>query len=297
MRKPDFFIVGAPKCGTLSMSQYLGQHPEVFMTHVKEPYFFGPDLGRDSPYRDRDLYLSLFSAARDEKRVGEASVRYLYSERAAEEIKEFDPRARIIVMLRDPVEMLYSMHGHLLFHGTEDIADFGAALEAEEDRKRGLRVPEGVSFIRRLFYRESARISPNLERYFRVFGRENVHIVVFDDFRADTTGEYERTLRFLGVDPDFRPEFHIANLNRQARSKALRMLLRDPPRPVRRLARALPTPARRRLGEGLERYNTRRGRRAPMDAELSERLRAEFAPEVERLGDLLGRDLSHWSRA
>jgi len=149
MRTPDFFIVGAPKCGTTAMSDYLRQHPEIYMPQRKEPHFFGSDLDAPYPYfiRDKEQYFSLFAEAKDEKRVGEASVWYLYSKRAAFEIKEFCPTASIIIMLRNPVDMIYSLHSQRLFTGNEDIPDFEEALEAEEDRKRGLRIPSRTYLV------------------------------------------------------------------------------------------------------------------------------------------------------
>lgn len=297
MKKPNFFIVGAPKCGTTAMSAYLGQHPEVFIPHVKEPYFFGGDLAINSPYRNEERYLSLFSAARDEKRVGEASVWYLYSERGAAEIEEFDPRAKIIIMLRDPVGMLYSLHSHFLYYGADDIVDFEAALDAEEDRKQGFRLPQRPTFVQGLFYREIAKYTQQVRRYFQVFGREHVHVAIFDDFQSDTAGEYGKTLRFLDLSPDFRPEFRVVNPNKEARSKALHEFIHNPPQIARRLVRVVTSRAMRsKLVENVRSYNARPEPRQPMDAELSMRLRAEFAPEVERLSELLGRDLTHWSR-
>jgi hypothetical protein len=298
LRRPDFFIVGAPKSGTTAMNDYLKRHPEIFMPDRKEPHFFGTDLVAHTFIRDEERYLSLFSGARDEKRVGEASVWYLCSKRAAQEIKELCPSAGIIVMLRDPVEMLHSQHSQFLYNGNEDITDFEAALDAEEDRKRGLRIPRGVQPVEGLFYRESVRYAEQLGRYFEAFGRENVHVIIFDDFEQDTAGVYRRTLEFLDVDDvNFRPEFEIVNPNKRTRSHALRRFLRRPPSPVWALSRiVLPRPLRRRTIEGLRRYNVSYEERAPMEPGLERRLRAELAPEVEHLEELLGRDLSGWIR-
>ncbi|NLF38083.1 sulfotransferase, partial [bacterium] len=105
MRLPDFFIVGAPKSGTTALHAYLGRHPSIFVPARKEPHFFGSDIVSPAFVRDRDAYLSLFAGATTEARVGEASIWYLYSKRAAREIKEFNPDARIIIMLRNPVDM------------------------------------------------------------------------------------------------------------------------------------------------------------------------------------------------
>ncbi len=298
MKTPNFFIVGAPKCGTTAMSVYLKQHPEVFIPHKKEPHFFGTDLSSPVFYKDKERYLSLFVGAGDEKRLGEASVWYLYSKRAAEEIKEFAPEARIIIMLRDPVEMIYSLHSQLLYSGDEDIEDFQAALNAEEDRKKGLRIPKRARVVQGLCYRETAKYTKQVERYLHVFGPEAVNVIIFDDFKNDPAGVYRKTLRFLEVDPGFRTELRSVNPNTRVRSKVLRELgYKNPPKIARWFARLL-TPGRMRgsLGKTLKRYNTRTEVRRPLDPELSKRLRAEFAPEVKQLSELLDRDLTHWSR-
>src|SRR3974390_940759 len=102
-RKPNFFIVGAPKSGTSAMSQYLSEHPDIYMAK-KEMNFFGEDLrfGRRIWRRDLGSYLNEFKTCNSQRRAGEASVWYLFSSRAAEEIRAFDPNSRIIVMLREP---------------------------------------------------------------------------------------------------------------------------------------------------------------------------------------------------
>ncbi len=110
-RRPGFFIVGAPKCGTSSMMRYLRQHPDIFMPN-KELHFFGSDI-----YTKRLMkkdYLNCFSKARHEKMAGEKSAMYLYSEKTAAEIKRFCPHAKIIIQIRNPVDMLYSLYNNLL---------------------------------------------------------------------------------------------------------------------------------------------------------------------------------------
>jgi len=299
MRKPDFFIVGAPKCGTTAMYYYLKQHPEIFMPQRKEPHFFGTDLEAPYPYfiREKREYLSLFSEAQDEKRVGEASVWYLYSKLAAAEIKEFCPSASIIIMLRNPVDMIYSLHSQRVYSGNEDITDFEAALDAEEERKQGLRIPKGVNLVEGLFYREVAKYTPQVQRYLDVFGRENVHVIIFDDFKSDTPRIYRDTCQFLGVDPDFQPEFQVINLNKRIYSFTLHKFLQNPPRTIVSLSRRLvPRPLRHGLIRGLNRVNIRYAPRPRMDPELRRRLQAEFAPEVERLSKLLDRDLTYWCK-
>jgi hypothetical protein len=296
--RPNFFIVGAPKCGTTALYAYLRQHPDVFMPDTKEPNFFGTDLERRRSQRlTEDQYLSLFEPAGDAKRIGEASVRYLYSRTAAREIAEFAPGALAIIMLRDPVEVMYSMHAELVFSGAEDLEDFAEALAAEDDRRAGLRIPPGANKPSALFYRDTARFAQQVERYFDVFGRERVHAIVYDDFHADPLDAYRGTLRFLTLDDSFAPRMDVVNPSKRPRSRLVQRLIQRPPGLVRGLVRAaLPAQRRKRMYRAAKTLNARAQPRQPMDPELRRRLREEFAPEVDHLGTLLGRDLSAWSR-
>lgn len=302
MPKPDFFIVGAPKCGTTSLTHYLRRHPDVFIPPGKEFHHFGSDLTTTAPLeahvRDREQYLKLFRGAAEETRVGEASVWYLYSRRAAREINEFNPEARAIVMLRNPVDMMHSLHRELLFTGDESIEDFERALAAEPDRREGRRIPEGNYFPQSLRYREAARYSEQLERYLETLGRDRVHVIFFERFRDETADVYRRTLRFLDVDPDFKPRFDRHNPESEPRSRWLRDVLRHPPTPIRVTIEGLdhlfPNLLHRWLRPLFRRLNSRPSERPPMDPDLRERLRAEFEPERRRLRDLLDRELPDW---
>lgn len=295
MRTPDFFIVGAPKCGTTAMYCYLKQHPEIFFPEKKELHYFGSDL--ESPWfiRDKNIYLSMFLSAKNEKRIGEASVWYLYSKLAASEIKAFCPNASIIIMLRNPMDMLYSQHSQFLFNGNEDISDFETALNAEKDRKQGLQIPQKANFTAGLFYRETVKYSEDVHRYISIFGRENVHIIIFDDFNHDTAKSYKETLCFLKVNESFQPSFQVVNPNKHVRNRALNNVLQKPPSfPLVLSKMLIPRTIRRILRDKLQQLSVQYTPRPPMDLHVRKRLQAEFAPEVERLGKLLERDLSHW---
>ena len=296
--RPDFFIVGAPKTGTTSLHLYLRQHPAVFMPEVKEVKYFGTDRQpRHTPKLTLDEYLALFRDARPGQRVGEASVGYLRSTTAAREIAEFAPDAQAIVMLRDPVEVMHALHSELVFLGVEDLADFGEAVAAEPDRRAGHRIPANINNPRGLFYREAVAFSEQLQRFFDALGRDRVHVIVYDDFKADTAAAVRGTFRFLGVDDDFAPSLEVANPAKVARSRALQRVLSSPPDWMRSaLRRLMPRTTRKRLYRGAMRLNARAQARQAMDPELRARLTAELAPEVERLGTLIGRDLAHWSR-
>lgn len=298
MKRPDFFIVGAPKCGTTALYEYLRGHPQVFMPFHKEPLFFGSDLGTRYGRMSQAEYLALFADADPAHRAGEASAWYLYSTAAAREIAEFSPDAQIFVMLRNPVDVMHAQHSQLLYNQQEDIVSFADALDAEADRRQGRRLPPGPVRPENLRYRDMVRFSEQLERYLEVFGADRVHTVIYDDLLADVGGVYERALRFLGVDDDGRRAFTRANENKRIRSSLLQRLVYAPPAPIRRL---IPVLRRSRVvhraRDVVLRLNSQPARRGAMDPDLRRRLTAELAPEVRRLGELIGRDLSAWSAA
>lgn len=296
-RYPDFFIVGAPKCGTTAMYDYLRQHPDIFMPFHKEPLYFGSDLTRRYGAMSTREYLDLFRDAHPGQRVGEASAWYLYSATAAAEIHRVAPDARIIVMLRNPVDVMHAQHSQLLFSEQEDIVDFDAALAAEEYRARGERLPAGPIRTENVLYRRMVRFAEQLERYLGVFGPESVHVIIYEDFRQDTAGEYRKVLDFLGVDRNAVVDFRASNENKVVKAEWLQRLIWNPPllRPlIPRLRRYRAVHAARRV---LLALNSRRHRREAIDPSLRERLTRELEPEVVRLGRLIGRDLSAWTRA
>lgn len=297
-RKPDFFIVGAPKCGTTAMNDYLRQHPHIFMPERKDISYFGMDLKFGGLRISREEYLSLFQEANGVLRIGESSVWYLYSRTAAQEIKSFSPSASIIVMLRNPVDMLYAQHSQFLYNCNEDIPDFETALEAEQVRKQGERIPRQSHFVEGLFYHETGKYSEQIERYFDVFGRENVHVILYDDFKQDTAKAYEDTVAFLGVASSFRPIFQIINPSKTLRSRRLQELLVAPPPVLTKIFKQVtPSSLQGYFLKRLKRLNTQYTSRPALDPVLRRRLQVEFEPEVQRLSDLLGRDLSSWSSA
>jgi hypothetical protein len=283
MVKPNFFMVGAPRCATTTMYTYLKQHPDIYLSLLKEPIYFGSDLTRQ-PLAVTDLasYLSLFAAAGDAKVIGEGSVFYLMSTRAAEELKQFSPSAQILIMLRNPVDMMHSLHALYLRTGNDELDDFDAALEAQADRAQGRRLPARCYFPEGLQYTRLARYAEPVERFLRVFGKDRVHVVVFDDLVRDAAGEYRRLLAFLGL-PDHPVELDVDRATELIRPVVLRQM------------RAAPPEIRDKLKTGRDAHRGPRSR--PVSPELRARLAAELLPDVARLSQLLDRDLTHWCRS
>jgi hypothetical protein len=296
--RPNFFIVGAPKCGTTSLYECLRGHPEVFMPPVKEPHYFSTDIYR--PLRmDEAAYFALFAPGASRDRIGEASAEYLYSAGACASINALDPTARIIIMLRNPVDMIFSAHAERVWNGREDL-DFEDALAAEDDRKRGLRLPPHAYPLEFLFYREMGQYSKHVERYLETFGRAQVHVPIFEDLEAHPTACFRAACTFLDVDPSFVPDFAVRNPYKQPRLRSLARILQAMT-PARRVVRPLaPHAVRTAMRWGvrlLYTMNTKFPPRPPMRPSLRRELQEWFLPDVEKLSQLLGRDLTYWCRS
>ncbi len=285
MMIPNFFIAGMPRSGTTSLYTLLKQHPQIYLSLYKEPLFFCKDL-EHSPYSitSEEVYRTLFDGAEGYPAVGEGSVWYLTSAVAADEIHRQSPRAKIVAMLRDPVQMLRSLHSLYLRTGNEDIEDFSSALAAETDRREGRRIPARCYFKEGLLYTETARYYPKLKRFWERFGKEQVHVVMFDDFVADPLRECERIFAFLGVDGDADIEADLGLAKQRIRPFVLEQIRRAHPEVKAKLSRKM---GKTHLG----------AKRAPLEKKLERSLRVAFQEDLLETGRLTGLDLSGWGSA
>jgi hypothetical protein len=307
IRKPNFFIVGAPKCGTTAMFEYLRQHPDIFMYPYKESNFFADDLKKQphsySP-EAIDKYLSRFKGLGDEAIVGDASIWHLYSEAAPLKIKEFNPDTKILIMLRNPVEQMHSLHSQLVYGGIEPLASFQQALQAEAQRKTARSIekisPDVTNLSYKcLLYREIASFSVQVSRYLEVFDTPNIHIVLFDELKQDAKATYEQVLNFLNVETCFSPEFRVFNSNKVRRFNG-KFLQRVRTHPTNLwLVRTFLSPSvrevmGRNMGKVWSKLNSIERPRTSVDITLKKKLLIEFTEETRKLGHLLNRDLSSW---
>jgi hypothetical protein len=295
MSKPNLFLVGAPKCGTTALYSYLRRHPEVFMSAVKEPQFFAVDIfAAQRNVRTLSDYLNCFAGANGHKRIGEASTAYLGSGTAAQEINAFSPSAKIIIMLRNPVDVMYAEHSERVFSNMEHIRNFEIAVASSEKRKWHAGAYKGEEVFA-LGYRELSLFAQAVKKYFDVFGRENVHVIVFDDFRNNPASVFAEVLHFLEVGPAPQIEYSVTNANRRARSTAVQDLIRHPPKRMRGIARTiLSRRVRSAIGRFVQNLNIVYAPRPPMGEQLRTRLQRECRPDIEELSCLLRRDLTHW---
>ena len=181
IKKPNFFIVGQTRSGTTSFQDELDQHPDIYFLKPEWPKGKG-HFGWVSDYKDDDEYLEQFANVNNERRIGERCNAYLYCPYTAERIKRFSPNAKIIMILRNPIDTMYSLHSSLLYRSTvEHIVDFEEALAAEPMRKKeNFESPN--KHDPRLLYREVVKYYTQVKKYFDTFGRENVKVIIFDDY-------------------------------------------------------------------------------------------------------------------
>jgi hypothetical protein len=297
----DFAIVGQPKSGTTALARFLGQHPQICMSIPKEPHYFATDLIEESDafygsrkyfaqFRTERDYAAFFTHCGNGQLRGDASTQYLLSKDAAANMQAANPDTKIIAMLREPVSFMHSLHTEHLNQTLEDEVDFARALEKESLRKAGKYIPERVRCPSYLYYRQRARYSEQLARFYAVFPRDNILVMTMEEFRHDNERHYRYAIDLLGVDPQYVPSFRVVNVSKTPRSTWLN--------------RALNTPALKHVvfkALGPHRYVALRDQvaslvlkeqpRAELSLRLERELRDEFSDEVERVSELVGRDL------
>ena len=271
---PNFIIIGAMRSGTTSLARYLGAHPQVFMAAKKEVHFF--DFNFD---RSLDWYARHFARAGGKTAVGEATPGYMYNERAIARMARLVPQARLIVVLRNPVDRAYSHYWLNRARGHEPL-DFAAAIAVEPERLANSELALG----RRGVYLEGSRYLKYLLRVCRYYPRSALHVVIFEDLRDEPRAVYAAVCRFLGVGESFLPPNLGRPINRFVafRSLGLRNLGRRLPRPLRRV---------------VDRLNVREASYPPLDPALRRALQEQFAGENAALAAWLSRDLSVWSES
>jgi hypothetical protein len=209
--RPDFFIAGAPKCGTTALFEYLSRHPRVFMPAIKEPKFFCPEFKLAGGVYGRDEYVALFASAPAQLVTGEASTLYLYSTTALSRVLAYNPAAKIIVLLRHPVAAAQSLHAARRSHGHENVADFERAWRLQGARQAGEHLPVGWPNPATLQYAAIYSYAAQVRRMFEYVPEGQRHVIIYEEFFADPRRHYAAVLKFLNLDPDRNAVFPVVN--------------------------------------------------------------------------------------
>ncbi len=304
---PNFFLVGGPRCGSTFVYHYLEQHPDTFFSERKETHFFSKDFhaecdelhGDDArdiklfSVRTLDQYLGQYTQRGDAKIIGDASTSHLYSQLAAGEIARFNPAAKILISLRNPVDQMRSWHAYLVRHREEPQPDFGLAMAAN---KRGLRPEELSDALRhetRIDYRYITDYLTHIERFRQFFPADQIHITVFDDFRRDPATEFRAMFEFMGIDPDVanRLNYEQRNANQILMFAGMFRKFVDKESWIRRTGDALlPKRVGRKLHQGLIKAFTTSAKRKDDNRAAISAIKKELRPRIEALSAALDRD-------
>lgn len=298
-RLPNFLIVGMSRCGTTSLYQYLKEHPDVFMSRVKEPSFFlaqfrpVPEngIGDDEKgyYSDLDDYGRLFEKAGNCRAVGEASSENLYhAEKVIPYIQEYLGAPKIIISLRNPVERAFSAYTFLISENREFLS-FEEGLAQEEKRKQA-----GWRHI--WFYQDAGFYSRGVKAYLDNF--DEVKVCLFDDLRNKPLSLVQDVFRFLDVDPSFAPDVTARyKTSGIPRSRRINRLFEEPTR-LRGLVRAVGKLMLTEDGwiKWRDRLKAKSYAKAEMKPETRRYLETVYREDILRLQDLIRRDLSPWLR-
>ena len=295
--RPNAMIIGAAKCGTTTLFHLLSQHPQVFSPAHKEPYFFGGDFDKRMGWAilDEAGYRRAFEGAERYPVALEGSTLYFYSQAAPAEMHAFNPDMKLIMMLRDPVRYIHSLHRHFVRSLNEPEAMLEKALAMEDDRAAGRVDTSGSYFPQGLHYQRQAYFAQHARRYIDVFGRERIGFWLLDDLGDDPLGVFAQVCRHLGVDDGVVVDTTAQNVDAQkspVRNRFIRRWLADKPA-LRKLIRHSPVGPRRFIDGVIARFTgTGVNTRAPMPTALRDRLREQYREDVADLSEIVGRDLA-----
>lgn len=288
MKKVNFFIVGAAKAGTTSIFDTLDQHPQIFFPNDKEPHFFGDQRprGKRGLYNTFADYMKLFGKADKGQLCGEASTAYLYSETAPVEIYRHNPDAKILILLRNPVDRAYSLYWHHRRDFTEHFS-FEDALDHEERR---ISEKDGFGF----HYLKSGFYHDQIERYLKIFGEKNVKVILFEEICNSYSETIQTICDFLSVEVNFDYSQGISNKSGVHKNKLIAYFFASNNWFRRTLKFLLP--------ESFARYRIKIVQKnlvksPPMRPETHAALTTYFTKDLKKLEKLLNKDLSHWYKA
>lgn len=298
-KKPNFFIVGGPKCGTTALSRYLNEHPQIYFSNPKEAFYFNSDFEFERPRfsSDQEYIKACFPKIDSYEFVGEGTVLYLYSAVAIDNILEFNPKAKFIVMIRNPIEMSYSLFSTWRKLGIEDADDFATAWNLQSKRLNGDHLPS-YFWDRSMFdYGGICKLGEQIEILLSKVRREHIHFIFYSDFKHDTRTSYEGVLDFLNAERDGRVEFPVANANAEIRSGLIAKIISKLSIRlywVSTLKEKLGVPRGVGLLTSLRSFNQKERKRESISDELNSRLKAYFAEDIKKLEKIFNRDLSEW---
>lgn len=294
----NFFIVGYPKAGTTTLHNFLKEHPQIFLPTYKETKFFATDLQRESdsfhggeafaPFRTIEEYHGLYAARGQAEAIGDVTPQYIYSQESAEKIYQYNPSAKIVIVIREPVAFLRSLHSEFLARLNEEEEDLFSAMELETSRRQGKHIPATVRVPSYLYYSNWMDYTAAIKRYTSVFPPDQVKIVLFDDLVANEVEVAKEVMRFLNVDDGIyqAPEKINRNPSHTVRFRFLWKIAKSPVI-YRLLKKIIPTSLYGRLDELAFKYLFKKQPRQELGEGEIQALKKKFAANVIEIDEYL----------
>ena len=296
MTLPNFLIVGAAKSGTTSLFSYLEQHPEVYVPPIKEPAYFSD--GKPTIVHSDVEYEALFDGRHKEKAVGEASTPYLYDVNAPKRIANMLQNPTIFIILRNPALRAYSLWGHNFYQFGCETLPFEEALRQEEARIASHDFNKTWNFFYGNYhYFRSGLYYEQVKRYIDTFGRNRVHIYIFEEFINNPKKTCKEIFLCLGINPNFCPLFEKHNVSPGYKVGFLQRFLMSPPSFLEKAYQSLPMMLKLmayRAGKAMYVMNQEYVPRPPLDVRLKAELMDNYRDDIHKLEKLLKRNLSIW---
>ena len=302
MPLPNFFLIGAPKCGTTALYHALRQHPDIYMSRLKEPGYFAyngrqPERqpGRGGTYLHRARcwkpldYLALYAEGEGFRARGDATPLYLRTPEAAQGIRAAVPAAQIVAILRQPAERAYSGYHFMVNNRIEYAATFAEALAEEPAR-----IEQG--WFSGLYHKQNGFYHAQLSHYYDLFPREQIRIYLYEDWNKAPEHMLRDLFMFLDVDSDFQPALRRSNVTQVPRNRRLNRLIHHPKLADLPGNTSALQPVRHALVSTLMRLDQAYNLTVPppIDPKIRRALTDDYCEDITKLQTLIGRDLSHW---
>ena len=287
---PNFFIIGAPKCGTTSLSIYLAEHPNVVMSLPKEPHYFSTDI-ENGRITDQSKYLACFSANQNSSAIGDASTLYLYSKVAINNILAFNKDAKFIVMLRNPTEVAFSFHQLALKIFSETETNFEKAWYLQTERAIGNHVPKGCPDLKLLLYGEIAKFGFQVDRLLSKVNRHKVHFIYFDDFINKTDQIIQSVFNFLELTPNLQIDYQIHNKTKRIQYPQFTKMVNI----ALGVKKSLGIKSEFGIAARIHKKNITDGTPNQLNLSTLRMLADYFEKDIQTLSTLLNKDFSNWS--
>jgi len=289
---PHFLIVGAPKCGTTSLHYYISQHPDVNIS-PKEIHFFGNDLQYKTERPSLTEYQSHFKST---GLNGDASVWYLYSDSIFEELQSKGIKPKIIILLRKPVEVAYSLHSQNIVDANEDVLSFEKALALEDDRIKGVNLPKNVDPPRTVLYQDTANFFPRVKKFQDELGKENVWVGLQENLKSNPALFLKELEAFLGLTNFKTYDFTRQNENKSVKSKKINQLIKKAGKSQIALFRfIIPFKhIRKKIVDQVYFGNLEVTNRTELSKSTKQDLEQQFNTGIIKLNEIIDPDISHW---